>query len=86
VSQVSVDANGNATIAWSDSLNGTARAVGSPVTLPGTLATPNSSYVWGEVKYTYTPTLGYVVTGSWNLANQIFMSPRESASITRINS
>jgi Flp pilus assembly protein TadG len=86
VSQVSVDANGNATIAWSDSLNGTARAVGSPVTLPGTLATPNSSYVWGEVKYTYTPTLGYVLTGSWNLANQIFMSPRESASITRLNS
>ena len=83
VSQVSVDANGNATIAWSDSLNGTARAVGSPVTLPGTLAIPNTSYVWGEVKYTYTPTLGYVVTGSWNLANQIFMSPRESASITR---
>jgi Flp pilus assembly protein TadG len=86
VSQVSVDANGNATVAWSDSLNGTARAVGSPVTLPGTLATPNTSYVWGEVRYVYTPTLGYVVTGSWNLANQIFMSPRESASITRINS
>jgi Flp pilus assembly protein TadG len=86
VSQVTVDANGNATIAWSDSLNGTARAVGSPVTLPGTLATPNTSYVWGEVKYVYTPTLGYVLTGSWNLTNQIFMSPRESASITRINS
>jgi Flp pilus assembly protein TadG len=86
VSQVSVDANGNATIAWSDALNGTARAVGSPVTLPGTLATPNASYVWGEVKYVYTPTLGYVLTGSWTLTNQIFMSPRESASITRINS
>jgi Flp pilus assembly protein TadG len=86
VSQVTVDANGKATIAWSDSLNGTARTVGSPVTLPGTLATPNAWYVWGEVKYTYTPTLGYALTGSWTLTNQIFMSPRESTSITRINS
>jgi Flp pilus assembly protein TadG len=86
VSQVTVDAKGNATIAWSDTLNGTARTVGAPVTLPGTLATPNASYVWGEVNYIYTPTLGYVMTGSWHLSNQIFMSPRESASITRVNS
>src|ERR1044071_5188165 len=33
VSEVTVDAKGNATITWSDSLNGTARAVGQPVTL-----------------------------------------------------
>jgi Flp pilus assembly protein TadG len=83
VSQVTVDAKGNATVTWSDTLNGTARTIGSPVTLPGTLATPNSSYVWGEVNYVYTPTLGYVMTGSWTLSNQIFMSPRQSASITR---
>jgi Flp pilus assembly protein TadG len=83
VSQVKVDANGNATIDWSDTLNGTARAIGSPVTLPGTLAIPNAYYIWGEVGYVYTPTLGYVMTGSWTLTNQIFMSPRESTSITR---
>jgi Flp pilus assembly protein TadG len=86
VSQVTVDAQGNATITWSDTLNGTARAVGSPVTLPGTLATAGASYIWGEVSYTYTPTLGYVMTGSWSLKNQIFMSPRESTSVTRLNS
>jgi Flp pilus assembly protein TadG len=86
VSQVTVDAQGNATVTWSDTLNGTARAVGSPVTLPGTLAIAGASYVWGEVKYDYTPTLGYVMTGTWSLSKQIFMSPRESASITRQNS
>jgi Flp pilus assembly protein TadG len=86
VSQVSVDSKGKATITWSDTLNGSARTVGSAVTLPGTLATPNSSYVWGEVQYVYTPTLGYVMTGSWTLTNQIYMSPRNSASITRVNS
>jgi Flp pilus assembly protein TadG len=86
VSQVTVDAQGNATITWSDTLNGTARAVGSPVTLPGTLTIAGASYIWGEVKYDYTPTLGYVMTGTWSLTNQIFMSPRASASVTRQNS
>jgi Flp pilus assembly protein TadG len=84
VSQVSVDGQGNATISWSDTLNGTAHAVGTAVTLPGTLAIPNAYYIWGEVHYAYTPTLGYVMTGTYNLSDQIFMSPRQSASITRV--
>jgi Flp pilus assembly protein TadG len=88
VSGVTVDNRGNATIDWSNSLNGTARPKGSAVTLPGTLATPCPTtpcayYVWGEVTYSYTPTLGYVLTGTWPLSNQIFMSPRESATIAR---
>jgi Flp pilus assembly protein TadG len=83
VSGVTVDAKGNATIDWSDTLNGTKRTVGSAVTLPGTLNSPNAYYVWGEVQYAYKPTIGYVVTGTWNLTNQIFMSPRESATICR---
>ena len=67
VSGVTVDSRGNATIDWSNTLNGTARTKGSPVTLPGTLDSPSAYYVWGEVKYAYTPTLGYVMTGTWNL-------------------
>jgi Flp pilus assembly protein TadG len=86
VSQISVDANGVATFAWSDTSGGTAHAVGSPATLPGTLATPNSYYILGEVRYNYTPTLGYVMTGTLTLSNQIYMSPRDSASVTRVNS
>jgi Flp pilus assembly protein TadG len=83
VSGVTIDNRGNATIDWSNSLNGTAHAKGSAVTLPGTLATAATYYVWGEVQYAYKPTLGYVMTGTWTLSNQIFMSPRESATITR---
>ena len=37
VSSVTIDATGKATVAWSDTLNGTARAVGSTVTLPTAL-------------------------------------------------
>ncbi|HLH98307.1 MAG TPA: TadE/TadG family type IV pilus assembly protein [Xanthobacteraceae bacterium] len=89
VSEVTVDAKGNATVTWSDTLNGTAHAVGTPVTLPGTLGTATGtpfSYIWGEVRYAYTPTLGYVLTGTLNLSNEIFMSPRQSVSVTRVNS
>jgi Flp pilus assembly protein TadG len=83
VSGVTIDNHGNATIDWSNSINGTAHSKGSAVTLPGTLASSGTYYVWGEVQYNYTPTLGYVMTGTWTLRNQIFMSPRESGKITR---
>jgi Flp pilus assembly protein TadG len=86
VSQVTVDASGNATVTWSDSLNGTARSVGASVTLPAGMNTPGASLIWGETKYVYTPSLGYVLTGSVTLSSQIFMSPRNAPSITRVNS
>jgi Flp pilus assembly protein TadG len=86
VSQVAVDSKGKATISWSDSLNGTPHAVGQAVTLPGTLNTPNSFLIWGEVKYAYAPTLGYMLTGTWNLSSQIYMAPRNASSVVRTNS
>jgi Flp pilus assembly protein TadG len=87
VSEVVVDPKGNATIAWSDALNGSAHAIGSSVTMPGTLGAATGTaqyYILGEVQYAYTPALGYVMTGTLNLSNQIFMSPRESACISRV--
>jgi Flp pilus assembly protein TadG len=83
VSLIKIDANSKATIEWSDTLNGTARSKGSSVTLPGALLVPNTSLVWGEVKYSYTPTIGYVMTGTLNLSDQLYMRPRLSDSITR---
>src|SRR3954463_8415941 len=86
VSAVTVDANGNAKVAWSDTLNGTARGVNSTVTLPTALNVANTTLIWSEVTYSYRPTIGYVVTGTLNLADQIFMRPRLSDTVTRINS
>jgi len=91
VSGVNIDSKGTATIVWSDSLNGTARTVGSTVTVPTGTAT-NSCLIWGEANYNYTPPppLGSVLTflanlygSDWNaqgpfaFANKIFMAPRE---------
>lgn len=83
VSEITVDAKGNASVAWSDTQGGSARATGSPMTLPATLQTPGVSYILGEVQYDYKPAIGYVLSGTVPLSNHIFMSPRESGSITR---
>jgi Flp pilus assembly protein TadG len=83
VSQVTIDAEGKATVTWSDSKNGTARTTGSTVTLPAALNIPNSSLIWGEVSYGYKPVIGYVITGTMNLTDQIYMRPRLSDSVAR---
>jgi Flp pilus assembly protein TadG len=86
VSEITIDNNGTAKIAWSDTLNGTKRAVGSTVTLPAALNVANTSLIWSEVAYTYKPAIGYVVTGTLNLSDQIYMRPRLANSVSRVNS
>lgn len=86
VSEVSVDAVGRATITWSDSLNGTARPVGQVVTLASQIDTPNTSLIWGEVTYSYTPQIGQVLTGTFTIYENIFLYPRLSSSVSRVNS
>ena len=86
VSAVTIDSSGVAKIAWSDTLNGTRRAVGATVTLPAALNVANTTLIWSEVAYSYTPTIGYVITGTLNLSDQIYMRPRLSDTVTRINS
>ena len=86
VSQITIDSNGVAKIVWSDTLNGTKRTVGSTVTLPTALNVASTSLIWSEVAYSYTPTIGYVVTGTLNLSDQIYMRPRVSDSVSRVSS
>lgn len=86
VSAVNIDANGIAKVAWSDTLNGTKRAVNSTVTVPPALNTPSTQLIWSEVRYNYVPTIGYVVTGALNLFDQIYMRPRLSETVNRITS
>ena len=83
VSSVKIDANGVATVDWSDTLNGTARTKGSTVTLPAALSVASTSLIWSEVQYTYKPVVGYVITGTLTLKDQIYMRPRLSDSVAR---
>jgi Flp pilus assembly protein TadG len=86
VSCIYIDNQGNATVSWSQALNGTARPVGQTMTIPSTdsggsgvghgLDIANTTLVLGEVTYAYTPQLGYVITGTLNLSSQMYMRPR----------
>ncbi len=82
VSEVTIDANGSATIVWSCTLGGTAHSVGSTVALPAALNVANTSLIWGEAAYSYKPAIGYVVTGTLNLSDQIYMRPRMSDTVS----
>jgi Flp pilus assembly protein TadG len=86
VSEISTDGTGKSTVTWSQSSpTGSALTPTNSFTLPGTLAVNNTSLIYGQVTYAYTPTLGYEITGTMNLSSQFFMSPRQSQSVSRIS-
>jgi Flp pilus assembly protein TadG len=86
VSQVQVLANATTgTVSgWSCSLHGTARPNGSAVTLPTSLQKPSTTIyvIFGEVTYPYTPSLGYVITGTITMNQTSWFFPRLVSSIT----
>jgi len=79
VSLITIDASGHATITWSQALNGAARTAGQTVNLPAGLDVPNTSLVWGETTYAYTPLLDLLCLGTINLYSSVYMSPRSSS-------
>jgi Flp pilus assembly protein TadG len=86
VSQVKIDAQGNATVQWSDAKNTTARPVNQSVTVPTALKINNTWLIWGEAQYDYKPAIGYVITGTLPLKEQIYMRPRLSDCVIRTTS
>ena len=88
VSSVQIDANGNATVKWSQA-SGTSTALtsGASVTLPtgiGGLANANTSVIWSQGTYLYTLPLGSSVLGrtSMTFSQQFYLRPRRVACIT----
>jgi hypothetical protein len=57
--------------------------VGSVVTLPTALNVASTSLIWAEVQYANTPAIGYVITGTLTLKDQMYMGPRVSNSVAR---
>jgi Flp pilus assembly protein TadG len=90
ITEVYIDpATGGARAQWSNASNGaTARAAGSPVTVPDNLIArdpvtkailPNQYLIFSEVSYLYTPTIGYVMaTAGVTLRDVAYTRPRLS--------
>jgi len=83
VSELSINAQGVASVVWSNTLNGAALTVGQVVSIPASLALPNSYLILAQVQYSYNPTYGYVLTGTLTLSDQMYMVPRQSTSVAR---
>jgi Flp pilus assembly protein TadG len=81
VSGVNIDASSNATVAWSYAQNGTALTNGSTVSLPSALVLPSTFLVVSEVHYSYAPTIGYVMAGTFDLKSKFYLNPRVSAKV-----
>jgi Flp pilus assembly protein TadG len=79
VTSVTIDAKRKATVAWSQSLDGkAAHSPGDVVTLDDSLNVANTTLIWSEVSYIYTPAIGYIITGPLTLKDQLYMAPRLS--------
>jgi len=92
VSEISSDANGNLTLQWSQSYNGTSFGPGRtsltnltvPTSFNGTAGNANNpngqndqvSFIVGEVSYAYTPALGFAISGTVTLQDTNWLFPR----------
>jgi Flp pilus assembly protein TadG len=85
VSGVSIDQNGTAKVMWSDARNDTPLAVNSIITLPNAVNDPNTFIVTAEVHYTFTPRIGYLITGSLDLHDQFYLRPRLTSDVKRVS-
>jgi Flp pilus assembly protein TadG len=56
------------------------------IAVPAGLKVANSSVVLAEVRYAYTPVLGYNITGTIQLDDQLFTRPRSGTHVTRTGS
>jgi Flp pilus assembly protein TadG len=91
VSIINVDQNGNATIGASCASDGnTYYTPGQSVTIPAGLVPANTVgyLIWGTASYTYSPFLVrggapfYTMVGPVSLSDQMYMSPRNSQTVT----
>jgi Flp pilus assembly protein TadG len=84
ISSVVSNGSNGAKVAWSDALNGTARTVGSAVTVPTGLIASGGSVIYVEVTYAYTSPSTQVINAPLNMTNNFFTKPRRVALISRV--
>jgi len=81
LTSVVIDGASVAHVDWSATLYGTARSGIVTSLIPQGLLIPCTSVIWGEATYNYKPTIGWVITGTLPMYDQIFLRPRNSACV-----
>jgi Flp pilus assembly protein TadG len=85
ITQIQQTNANQAVVSWSYSPTGTAYAAGTTwARLPSNLTTNNACgsypcyFIFAEVKYTFTPSFGYFVTGTLTFSDNLYTTPRSS--------
>jgi hypothetical protein len=82
VSLIRIDEDNEATVVWSAARNDTKLVAGAQVEVPDNVNTANTYVVSSEVHMPYTPGIGYVLSGTFDLWDQFYLRPRQGASIS----
>ena len=77
VTCISIDGSKKATVKWSVTRNGTFNS--GTASLPSALQDANTQIILAEASYAYQPIVGYTITGTINLADKMYMTPRQTA-------
>ncbi len=82
IAQIAVDARGDAKVEWAVARNTTPLVANAPIVLPTAMSQPSSWLIRVEVHYRHAPTVGYVLTGSFDFSDQFMLRPRLSDKVT----
>ncbi|HWK40714.1 MAG TPA: TadE/TadG family type IV pilus assembly protein [Croceibacterium sp.] len=88
ISQIAVDEAGVGRVSWSRIRGEDISQLDqcAVVDVPEELAIPNSFLIYGEVNFTYVPMFAAYTPGTLELADDIFMLPRVSNSVSLLTS
>lgn len=86
VTGIQTDILGVSRVVWSDTRNGTRYSCGATIAIPAQLKPligTTGFVVLAEVKYAYTPTIGYLISGTVNLSDRLYTRPRIGDTVSR---
>ena len=81
ITAVSMDEDGDASVDWTRSSGTPPTQLALNTIIPETLRVPDTQIIMSEVYNTYTPAVGYVITGELDLQDRMFFVPRLVASV-----
>ncbi len=85
IAELTTDANGNTTVTWSQAVNCTALTQGSTFTLPAGMTVPNTSMIYSNANFNYTPVLQSKLFGPMVFNSVFYENPRVTSSIPYTN-
>jgi Flp pilus assembly protein TadG len=86
VTGIQIDIAGIARAVWSDARNATRYSCGQVMTIPTQLKPAIGTtgfFVLAEVKYSYTPAVAYLMSGSVLLSDRLYTRPRIGDTVSR---